>query len=457
MTAHPLSRRRAGMLCHVTSLPGASAHPTLDDALRFVDFLADAHIALWQVLPLNPPDEYGSPYRSRSLSAFATSLAADVDAEAAAHETRVFESDYAEFRATATHWLRDFVLYSALTEEHGEDWTQWPVALRTRDADALARYERAHSRTLGQLTAHQFVVSRRWGRIRRAANDRGIAVFGDAPLYPSHASADVWANQTLFALGARGELTEVAGVPPDYFAAEGQRWGNPVYAWPAHEASGFAWWITRVRRQLALFDVLRIDHFRGLAAYWSIPATAATATTGRWCPAPGRALLATLRDALGGLPLVAEDLGTITYDVHELRDDFALPGMRVLQFAFSGDPENPHLPSRYVPSSVAYTGTHDNDTTKGWFDSLPESARPSVSALFGTDRDPAARAIEIVLQSVANTAIVPMQDWLGLGSIARMNTPGQRDGNWQWRCPPDALTSSLAQRIREQVEAAGRG
>ena len=453
---HPLARRRAGILCHMTSLPTTAVQPGVDDAQRFVDFLASAGMHLWQVLPLNPPDAYGSPYSSDSLHALTPALTRDLADVAVVQYARTRASEYETFRHTEQAWLPDYVLYVAISRDHGADWTRWPQPLRMREARALAAYERLQEPALDALRARQFVAAQRWHSMKAAANARGIVVLGDAPLYPALASADVWAARSLFALDAEGRPAEVAGVPPDYFSATGQLWGNPVYAWAAHVATGFAWWTERLRHQLALFDVVRIDHFRGLDAFWSIPADAETAVAGHWCAAPGHGLLTRLRSALGALPLVAEDLGVITESVDRLRDDFALPGMRVLQFAFSGDPDNPHLPSNYVENTVAYTGTHDNDTTKGWYEALPETARSAVDRLFGATSDPARRAIEIVFESVARTAIVPMQDVLGLGSNARMNVPGERDGNWQWRCPSDALTGALASGLHDAAAAADR-
>jgi len=453
---HPFARRRAGILCHVTSLPTAAAPASTDDAERFVDFLASAGMHVWQVLPLNPPDAYGSPYSSASLHALTPALTCDLADAAVAQYAHARASEYETFRATEQRWLPDYVLFVAISREHGADWTRWPRPLRMREAGALATYERLQEPTLEALRARQFVAAQRWHSMKAAANARDIVVLGDAPLYPALASADVWAARSLFELDADGRPAEVAGVPPDYFSATGQRWGNPVYAWAAHADSDFAWWIERLRHQLALFDVVRIDHFRGLDAFWSIPADAETAIAGHWCAAPGHALLTRLRAAFAALPLVAEDLGVITESVERLRDEFGLPGMRVLQFAFSGDPDNPHLPSNYIENCVAYTGTHDNDTTKGWYETLPTAARSSVDRLFGATSDPARRAIEIVLDSVARTAILPMQDALGLGSSARMNVPGERDGNWHWRCPSDALTGALARGLRDAAIARDR-
>jgi len=436
--AHPLDRRRAGVLCAVRSLPALAA------AERFLDFLVAARLRVWQVLPLNPPDRYGSPYHSRSLFALDEALA----------DTAVDAADAAEFRAHAPSWLDDYALYSVAAGHHGDDWTAWPAALRERDGDALEALRMSHG--YDAVVARQCAAHARWRRLRAAANARGVLLFGDLPLYPAHASADVWAHRTLFQLDADGIPSAVAGVPPDYFSADGQRWGNPLYAWDRIAATDYAWWCDRVAAQLELFDVVRIDHFRGLAAYWSIPRDA-PATAGHWCPAPGAGLLDALARSTPGLPLVAEDLGTITPDVDALRERFGLPCMRVVQFAFSGDPANPHLPAHHPTDAVVYTGTHDNDTALGWYESLPASARRDVDAMLAARGDMPWSLIGVALDSRALTAIVPLQDFLGLGSAARMNTPGTVTGNWRWRFEAEALTPALANRIRVMVEASSRG
>jgi 4-alpha-glucanotransferase len=292
--------------------------------------------------------------------------------------------------------------------------------------------------------------------VRRAASDRCILLLGDMPLYPALTSADVWSNRRFFQLEPDGQPAAVAGVPPDYFSATGQLWGNPLYDWEALAQDGFRWWIARLRAQLALFDVVRIDHFRGLEAYWSVPAGAENAIGGRWCRAPGHALLEAVRTAFPNMPMVAEDLGIITPEVEQLRDAFGLPGMRVLQFAFSGDPANPHLPEHYVPHTLAYSGTHDNDTTLGWYRSLDDASRAAVDRYLGGAPDLPWTMIERLFASCANSAIVPLQDYLALDARARMNTPGVADGNWRWRFEHGALTPALARRIRTAVVAAGR-
>jgi len=458
--AHPFDRRRAGVLCHVTSLPGPGNAGTLGDAaLGFVEFLADAGLSIWQVLPLNPPDSHGSPYQSTSLSACSTALA-DWTAVASAGGVEAWlrgrEARYAQFRHESAAWLDDFACFTVAGRIFAAPWWGWPAPLRDRQPEAVAAFIARHAAAVEDVRLRQFVVFEQWQRVRRAANDRGILLLGDMPLYPALASADVWANRGFFQLDASGEPLAVAGVPPDYFSATGQLWGNPLYAWEALARDGFRWWLARLRTQFALFDVVRIDHFRGLEAYWSVPAGAVDASGGHWCEAPGQALLEAIQGAFADLPLVAEDLGIITPEVEALRDAFGLPGMRVLQFAFSGDPDNPHLPERYLPHTLAYTGTHDNDTTLGWYRSLDGVARAAVDRYFGGAPDMPWAMIERVFASRARSALVPLQDYLALDGRARMNTPGVAEGNWRWRVDAAALTPAFAERIRAAVGAAGR-
>jgi 4-alpha-glucanotransferase len=453
--------RRAGVLCHVTSLPGPGPAGVVGDwAWRFLDFLAAARLRVWQVLPLNPPDAHGSPYQSPSLCALAEGLVdwasvlgrRGLGAYAAANAR-----DYEIFLDRHRHWLHDYALFVVAAGEYRGPWWTWPPALRDRDPDALHAFAARRRAALDTVTLRQFVVFRQWQRLRREAADRDIVLFGDMPLYPALASADVWANRPFFQLDAGGHPRHVAGVPPDYFSSTGQLWGNPLYDWQALADAGFDWWVRRVALQIELFDAVRIDHFRGLEAYWAVPADAADARAGRWQPAPGHALLARLAASLPALPLVAEDLGVITPAVEALRDGFDLPGMRVLQFAFSGDPDNPHLPECYPANAIAYTGTHDNDTTLGWYRSLDATARDTVDAYFGGTPDVPWSLIDAVLESAAGTAIVPLQDLLELDSRGRMNVPGRADGNWRWRVDGKRLDSGLAARIRAAVESGGRG
>jgi 4-alpha-glucanotransferase len=458
--SHPLGERHAGVVCHVTSLPGTGAGGRLGaEALQFVEFLARAGLRLWQVLPLNPPDRYGSPYQSTSLSACSTLLADWDRVEQAGGLAALRRRDgdaFGEFCARERPWLDDFAVYSVAEQVLAAPWWQWPAPLRAHEAQAVVDFAVRHAEAVEQVRLQQFVVFSQWHAVRRAANARGVRLLGDIPLYPALASADVWANQDLFELTTEGQPIEVAGVPPDYFSATGQLWGNPLYAWSAHAADGFRWWLARIGVQLELFDAVRIDHFRGLEAYWSIPAAATQATAGRWRPAPGHALLDAVQARFPALPLVAEDLGIITPAVEALRDAFALPGMRVLQFAFSGDPTNPHLPDNFVPETLAYTGTHDNDTSLGWYQSLDDATRRNVDQFLGGAPEMPWSFIEAVFASCANSALAPLQDYLALDSDGRMNTPGRAQGNWRWQCRPGQLDAALADRIRAAVVAADR-
>ncbi|HUP44302.1 MAG TPA: 4-alpha-glucanotransferase, partial [Thermoanaerobaculia bacterium] len=361
------------------------------------------------------------------------------------------------FEAQEREWLDDFALYMAIKEAHDfAPWWEWPAELAHREAAAIRKARRLLHQEVHFQKFIQFLFFRQWRAIREAAAERGITIMGDVPIYVAQDSADVWANRELFQLDEDGAPTVVAGVPPDYFSATGQRWGNPLYRWDVLRESGYRWWISRIRTNLELTDIVRLDHFRGFAAYWEIPAHEPTAIHGRWMPGPGKALFDALQNALGGLPLVAEDLGFITPEVHELRRAIDVPGMRVLQFGF-GQPDSPHLPHRFEVRSVVYTGTHDNDTALGWFDSAPEAERELAQAYLGDDcRDISWALIRAAYTSVAETAIVPVQDVLSLGSEARMNTPGDADHNWSWRLQPGALTGEHAARLRHLAEITGR-
>jgi 4-alpha-glucanotransferase len=344
----------------------------------------------------------------------------------------------------------------------GEPWWKWPPVYRERDWDALVALVAAHKQSFRAIVFQQYVFDLQWSALKRYANERGVYVFGDLPFYLDRNSVEVWWNRRFFAFDENAAPTAVAGVPPDYFNSEGQLWGNPLYDWTAHAADGFEWWRARIARQLQLFDLLRIDHFRALDSYWAIPADASSAREGHWEPGCGDALLSRLREGRD-LPLVAEDLGIITDSVRELRDRFALPGMAVIQFGFDGSHDNPHLPANVAERSVFYTGTHDNDTLLGWYESLDEGQRGNVGATLGAgDRPMPDFVIEAVYGSRARMAVLPMQDLLGLGSSARMNTPGRAEGNWRWRfrwsdVPPDAAGKALdrAKRHHRSANTAG--
>jgi 4-alpha-glucanotransferase len=491
--------RRAGVLLHPTSLPGDGAGDLGAHAYRFVDWLALAGQTLWQLLPLVATGDGGSPYNG--LSAFAGNtllLSADLlvedalldedearapsfdpavadFAEAGAWKDALLRRAHAAFRHSASPglragfeeyreqqraWLDDWTLFRALRDVHGAPWTRWPVPLRDRDPAALAEARRALADEVERHALAQFLFDRQWGELRRYANGRGVYVIGDVPIFVAHDSADVWAHPEIFQLDREGHPTVVSGVPPDYFSATGQRWGNPLYRWDVLERGGYRWWVDRFRRTLEMVDVARIDHFRGFESYWEVPAHEETAMNGRWLPGPGTRLFAAVERELGPLPLIAEDLGIITPEVEQLRDELGLPGMRVLQFAFGGDdPENPHLPANYPREAVAYTGTHDNNTALGWWrDEASARERRALAQLAGpgAEADPGWGMIEVVLASNADVAVVPLQDVLGLGSEGRMNTPGSVSGDWRWRFRDGELTRDLAARLREITARTGR-
>ena len=490
--------RRSGILLHPTSLPVDGVGDLGAYAYRFVDWLALAGQTLWQILPLAATE--ASPYNGLSAFAGNTLLISpdllvedgllDEDearapggftpgradfAESAAWKEPLLRRAHAAFRASGSPglrarfadfrerqaaWLDDWCLFRALRESLGGPWTRWPEPLRRRDPAALADARMHLADEIEREAMAQFLFDRQWGELRRYANGRGILVIGDLPIFVAHDSADVWANPGLFALDGAGESIVVSGVPPDYFSATGQRWGNPLYRWDVLEETGYAWWVARFRRLLEMVDVARIDHFRGFESYWEVPATEATALLGRWRPGPGTRLFHAVERALGPLPLIAEDLGIITPEVEALRDELGFPGMRVLQFAFGeDDPRNPHLPANYTRASVAYTGTHDNNTALGWYQDETgpaERARLARVTGGGTADEVNWTMIEAVLASEAEMAVVPLQDVLGLGSEARMNTPGSNSGDWLWRFVDGALTRERAGRLREITARTGR-
>jgi 4-alpha-glucanotransferase len=473
------AERRAGLLLHPTSLPGPFAQGDLGhEAYRFVEFLAAAGCSVWQVLPVGPTGDGGSPYQSTSSHAGDRELISldwlrdrgwlpAVDAgcsrddqlrAAGAAFAQQPAADFGDFCAQQAHWLEDFALYSALKTAHGgSPWTAWPAAERDRDPAALAAARRQHAPAVAQVYFEQYAFCSQWQELRAYAHENGVRLFGDLPLFVAHDSADVWAAPQAFLLDDAGEPQYVAGVPPDYFAADGQRWGNPHYRWDWHQARDFAWWRARVATQAQRFDLLRIDHFRGLDAVWMIPADAPTAVTGAWQAVPGAALLEAITRAFPDLRLVAENLGIITPEVEALRRRFGLPGMVVLQFAFDGDASNPHLPHNHDRDDVAYTGTHDNDTSRGWFDSAPPPTAQRALDYLGLPGEtmpwPLIRA---ALASVAALAVLPVQDLLGLGSAARMNTPGTTQDNWRWRLAAGQLTAPVAARLGALVQLYGR-
>ena len=493
---HDLKQRNAGVLLHPTSLPGPYGIGDLgDELISFLDWAASAGMRLWQVLPLNPPGFGNSPYGCHSSFAgnpllispqrlMQRHLLPKIDRVPRLPSdhvdfTRVhrwkdallrkawkhFEQhgapdqreDLSRFTLEQRAWLEDWALYAALKEHNGgAAWWQWDRALVLREEQALAAARHALG---GEIAFHEFVqwvFWSEWAIARHAAHARGIRIMGDVPIYVAADSADVWSHRDLFQLDDHGQPTVVAGVPPDYFSETGQRWGNPLYRWDVMRERGFDWWIARIKTNLQYADIIRLDHFRGFAAYWEIPASEPTAVHGRWMPGPGIDLFNAIRDALGTLPLVAEDLGFITPEVHELRHATGLPGMKILQFGFS-QLDSPHLPHRYDAETVVYTGTHDNDTARGWFESAPAEEQQLATAYLGRECDDVAWAlIRAAYGSVAQTAIVPVQDILGLGGDARMNRPGDPQHNWSWRFAGGALTREHAARLRKLAEITGR-
>ena len=441
--------RRAGILLHVTSLPSGRLD---DDALRWLDFMAASGLSVWQVLPLVIPDAHGSPYQSPSAFASAPSLLP-------LHDDPIKPSEFEEYCAQHAYWLDDFALFEILKRRFArQSWVKWPNAYRHRDEKAMREARSAAAREIATIKQQQYRIDRAWRRVREHANGLGISLFGDTPIFIAHDSADTWSQPHNFLLDDEGQPTYVAGVPPDYFAEYGQRWGNPHYRWERMQEDGFAWWIARMQRQFELFDIVRIDHFRGLVAVWMIEADCPTAVDGFWQKTPGDDLLAALKTRFHQLPIVAEDLGIITEEVRQLRRKYHLPGMSVLQFAFDHFADNPHKPANITPDSIAYTGTHDNDTCAGWFSTLQPHERDFVFQVLGVppSEDIARLMIETALKTRAELAIAPLQDFLGLGNEARMNTPGVTDGNWRWRFSWDMLDKRLPEQIRSMITTSGR-
>ncbi|MGR6036137.1 MAG: 4-alpha-glucanotransferase [Candidatus Nitrosoglobus sp.] len=469
-------QRRAGILLHVTSLPNSDLGL---DAYRFVDFLAEAGITIWQVLPLGPAHENLSPYQCLSVHAGNPKLislqaladepwfgAGDIDLDDrravlqqayryfAINASQAMQTQFAAFCRDQFFWLDDYVLFQALREVHGNiPWFKWPQRLRKREPKMLKAAGLELKALMDRNRFEQFIFFRQWLKLKNYANGRRVLILGDMPIFVAHDSADVWAQPEYFTLDEDGQLTVVAGVPPDYFSVTGQRWGNPLYHWDRIEADGFRWWVGRMRTQLRLCDIIRVDHFRGFESHWEIPASSETAAKGHWVKVPGEALFRTLETCYGTLPLVVEDLGTITPEVEALREQFHFPGMKVLQFAFDSGPDNPYLPRNHVENCVVYTGTHDNDTTLGWFNSLSEDKRRYVYENLGFPTEPMPWAlIKCALKSVAEYAVVPMQDILELGSEGRMNLPGTAEGNWRWRFNWPQVELDLAARVRHLLE-----
>ncbi|OAI50452.1 4-alpha-glucanotransferase [Planctomycetaceae bacterium SCGC AG-212-F19] len=498
MTTSSKPTRSAGVLLHPTSLPSPFGIGDLGPAaFTWVDALARARQKWWQILPLGPTGFGDSPYQS--FSAFAGNpyllspefllregLVQQADLKTVFPVDRV---DYGpviqfkvgllnrawetfkkkapptlrgpldEFCARNAGWLDDYALFMSIKGAHGgASWHDWPGEFRLRKTDALAQAKRELADAIGRCRFGQFLFFRQWRDVKKHANEKGIRLIGDVPIFVSSDSADVWANPDLFMLDGQRRPTHVAGVPPDYFSATGQLWGNPLYNWEALRKTGYTWWIARLKAALEQVDLVRIDHFRGFESYWEVPAGMPTAEQGRWVKAPGVDLFEHVKKALGGLPLLAEDLGIITPEVEALRDRFNLPGMRILQFAFGGDASNPYLPHNYWNhNTVAYTGTHDNDTTRGWFATAPDHEKDHVRRYLSRDgSDIAWDFIRLAWSSSADTAIAPLQDVLMLPTSARMNMPGRATGNWGWRFTPEMLSEGALRGLAETTVLYGR-
>ena len=429
-------RRRAGVLLHLGSLDAALGR----GGRTFIDWLADAGFSVWQILPVGPTGSDGSPYWVRSDYA-GRYVFVDKQEIPDSHS-----AEYSSFLAASGHWLADYALFESLSAARNwEPWWLWPADIRDRDPTALVRVRRELASEIQRVQEEQFAFAVQWRKLREYARSRGVRLLGDLPFYVAPDSAETWVHRSKFQLDAQGRPTAVAGVPPDYFSADGQLWGNPLYDWKAIQKDGFALWRNRVAQQLERVDVLRIDHFRALAAHWAVPAGAPNARGGEWRPTPGEELLRLLKQQLLDLPIVAEDLGVITADVEALRKEFALPGMKVLQFAFGGTGDNPHLPHMHEPDCVVYTGTHDNDTTIGWYSTLDGESLRRVDYFLRLSRGAMPEAlIRATWGSVGRLAVVPVQDLLRLGAEARLNTPGTLEGNWSWKLPLSSLTTELA-------------
>lgn len=502
--------RASGILLHPTSLPGRFGVGDLGEAAyRFVDFLAASGQSLWQVLPLGPTGFGDSPYQCFSAFAGNTLLispeqlvregllaAADLSSAPSFPSGRVdfgpviefknallarafanfrrttdtgLRADFEGFNQQAASWLDDYALFRALKDaQNGRAWNEWDSSLVRREPAALARAREELREQIEAQKFYQYLFFKQWAALKAYVHAAHIKLIGDIPIFVARDSTDVWTNPEQFKLDEKGNPLVVAGVPPDYFSATGQLWGNPIYNWDGMRADGFHWWLRRVRATLEIFDIVRIDHFRGFAASWEVPGGDQTAERGRWVTVPGRELFTAIKQALGDLPIIAEDLGVITPDVEALRDDFGFPGMRILQFGFGGDSLNQDLPHNYLRNVVVYTGTHDNDTIVGWFKSEAGAGSTRDAAQVERERKFCLDYlnsdgheihwdfIRAVLASVADTALIPLQDVLGLGTQGRMNLPASTSGNWSWRYPADALGAELSERLREMTELYGR-
>ena len=479
--------RRAGVLLHISSLPSSQSNQNAcgdfgADAFKFVDFLAEIGASIWQTLPLNMPHDDGSPYQCLSVHAGnpafisleflakdqllipPTSQTNRNEALANAYNqykqsnNQHLQKEFVKFCRENVTWLGDFALFLVLREKFKHiSWNTWPLAYKNKQPALIKKLKLRYAHKIAVIKFTQFVFFKQWLALKAYANKKGVAMFGDIPIFVAFDSADVWGQPHAFKLDSNKNTQVVAGVPPDYFSATGQRWGNPHYNWQAMQANGFKWWLGRIRTQQCMFDLLRIDHFRGLQAAWEIPASEETAISGAWVEAPGDALLNAIVKRFPNIHLVAEDLGIITAEVDALREKYNLPGMKILQFAFGGDTDSPYLPENIDENSVVYTGTHDNDTTLGWYQTLDAGAKAHLNTLLGGETPNMPQAlVELALSTKANLAIIPMQDILGLDGAHRMNIPGTMGGNWQWRFDWDAFESLDKNSIKAAIKSSGR-
>ncbi len=498
------SDRASGILLHPTALPGPYGIGTLGARSRsFINWLKEAGQTYWQICPLTPTGYGDSPYQGFSAFAGNQNLIDldeliesgllkesdlkilkdlpedDVDfGSLIPAKTEVlhtawnnyslkippedFDKEFTKFRVDSASWLDDYCLFMVIKAmNNGRPWDEWEKPLRFREHEALNKLELEFSREISYHSFVQFLFHTQWTNLKKQANLSGIRIIGDLPIFVAYDSSDCWANPDLFQLDVNRKPAYIAGVPPDYFSSTGQLWGNPLYNWEKMEENGFSWWITILKSKLEQYDALRIDHFRGFSAFWSVPFGEPTAVNGKWIPAPGRNLFKRVREVLGDLPIIAEDLGVITDDVVELIKEFGLPGMKVLQFAFDSSGDNDYLPHNYDKNCLVYTGTHDNDTTVGWYLSADDHVRTSALSYMHLPTDAEAEdvtsaMIRTALASVSNLSIIPMQDILGLGSEARFNTPGTLGGNWRWRFKKNSLTPEKATELREITKTYGR-
>ncbi len=491
--------RASGILLHPTSLPGPDGIGDLGpEAYKWIDFLKKTGCQFWQVLPLGPTGYGDSPYQC--FSAFAGNpylinatilldqglltksdlndrpefplikvdygpvinwkkklLRRSYDHYRSGNQ-KSFDDQFTSFKRAEKEWLEPFAIFMAIKEQHGGvAWSEWPEPLRKRDPQTLKSFQKEFDEEIEFQSYLQFLFHRQWEMLRKYARDKGVRIIGDIPIFVAYDSSDVWVHKNLFYLDDEGLPEVVAGVPPDYFSETGQLWGNPLYNWEIHKQTGYKWWLNRFKKVLDQVDIVRLDHFRGFEAYWEVPYGNETAVEGHWVKGPGHDFLRAVKTELGELPIIAEDLGVITEGVVEMRDTFNLPGMKILQFAFAADPEDDFLPHNYPVNCVAYTGTHDNNTTCGWYETAPEREKDFCRRyLARPGHDIAWSMIRVLWRSVAAWVLAPLQDFLSLGEEARMNYPGNPSGNWDWRMHPDAIDGGLIQRLYDTNFLYGR-